>query len=221
MTTAQQRHASRTDAIGHSSVQPWSAGDIFPFVIVRTEVYWSDHRLMKATWQAINGPGGAETSVFCSYDACRQAAIDHLAALGLAAAYRAAHPEIAEAWRASTNPGDDISDARVRSLAGSPVAADGLVQAEVAFKNRVLLKPPATIECAEVNDPATFGVMCGGTAEATAEDLEIARQDAIPRLAREYVDLTPEARSRLMEKSRQELFAHMEANPEDQQFTLE
>lgn len=32
-TTAQARRASGTDTIGHSSVQPWSAGPIFPAVI--------------------------------------------------------------------------------------------------------------------------------------------------------------------------------------------
>lgn len=163
MTTPQQAIASRVDTLGHSSVQPWSAGDIFPFVIVRTE----GPAHFSTTWQAINGPGGAETATFYSYDACRQAAIDHLV----------------------------LVPRRVQSPAG-PVLADGLV-------------------------PAEMGVMCGGDADATAIAANETRIEAIPRLAREYVDLTPEARSRKMEKSRAELFADAEANPADQQTTLE
>jgi hypothetical protein len=46
-STAEQRRASSADAIGHSSVQPWSAGDLFPCVLARVERYdapisWED-----------------------------------------------------------------------------------------------------------------------------------------------------------------------------------
>lgn len=179
-TTPQQAIASRVDTLGHSSVQPWSAGDIFPFVIVRTEHHFRGYYY--TSWQAINGPDGATLHPTPSYDETREAARAHLAYLAARSGYRAAHPEIVDAWR-------------VQAPAG-PVLADGLV-------------------------PAEMGVMCGGDADATAADLNSTRIEAIPRLAREYVDLTPEARSRMMEKSRAELFADAEANPADQQTTLE
>lgn len=38
-STAEQRRAGHRDTIGHSSVQPWSAGPIFPCVIMRSERY--------------------------------------------------------------------------------------------------------------------------------------------------------------------------------------
>ena len=38
-STAQQRHASHVDAVGHDSVQPWSAGALFPCVIAYVERY--------------------------------------------------------------------------------------------------------------------------------------------------------------------------------------
>jgi hypothetical protein len=38
-TEAEQRAASHYDRIGHSSVQPWSAGAIFPCVVTRVERY--------------------------------------------------------------------------------------------------------------------------------------------------------------------------------------
>ena len=60
----------------HGAVQAWSRGPIFPFVIVRTEVDEFP------TWRAINGPGGAQTSSYFSYDACERAAMDHLQAMG-------------------------------------------------------------------------------------------------------------------------------------------
>lgn len=67
MSTAQSRHSAKTDAVGHGSVQPWSAGPIFPFVIVRTEHHGSHG--FNTTWRAINGPGGYETSEFIDRDA--------------------------------------------------------------------------------------------------------------------------------------------------------
>jgi hypothetical protein len=38
-STAEQRRAARVDVVGHSGVQPWSAGEIFPCVIARVERY--------------------------------------------------------------------------------------------------------------------------------------------------------------------------------------
>ena len=35
-----------TDTIGHSSVQAWSAGDLFPAVVVKVERYWDDWQEM-------------------------------------------------------------------------------------------------------------------------------------------------------------------------------
>lgn len=39
--SALARFQSRTDTVGHSSVQPWSAGAIFPATITRVERYLS------------------------------------------------------------------------------------------------------------------------------------------------------------------------------------
>jgi hypothetical protein len=38
-STAEIRHASHVDAVGHDSVQPWSAGELFPCVIAYVERY--------------------------------------------------------------------------------------------------------------------------------------------------------------------------------------
>jgi hypothetical protein len=51
--TATARHASRFDTLGHSSVQPWSAGEFFPAVLGRVERYRStmtkdEQRAMRA-----------------------------------------------------------------------------------------------------------------------------------------------------------------------------
>ena len=40
---AEQRHAAHVDNVGHSSVQPWSAGPLFPCVIATVERY-PEHR---------------------------------------------------------------------------------------------------------------------------------------------------------------------------------
>lgn len=52
-STAEQRRAARADTVGHSGVQPWSAGDLFPAVIARVERYRArmtleDARAMRA-----------------------------------------------------------------------------------------------------------------------------------------------------------------------------
>lgn len=44
-SAAEQRRAARVDVIGHSGVQPWSAGDLFPCVIATVERYadWAEY----------------------------------------------------------------------------------------------------------------------------------------------------------------------------------
>jgi hypothetical protein len=67
---AQDRFASHVDAVGHDSVQPWSAGPLFPCVIARVERYaeytpFAEFR----RWQDIYGWSDAET--LHNYEGCR------------------------------------------------------------------------------------------------------------------------------------------------------
>lgn len=66
------------DLKGHSGVQPWSQGDIFPYVIPYCEQYSQDGVLM-ATWHEVLGPGAPHPSPRYPTDsAARAAALRHL-----------------------------------------------------------------------------------------------------------------------------------------------
>lgn len=56
-----------TDSLMHSGVQPWSAGDDFPYVVYLREYYSNDHELKSKVWVVsyagvplVDVPGGYE-----------------------------------------------------------------------------------------------------------------------------------------------------------------
>lgn len=71
-STAEQRKRSNVDTVGHSSIQAWSAGDLFPAVIARREHYSDNGSLRYAVWE-LEFPG-CELLAFGSYDDAAQAA---------------------------------------------------------------------------------------------------------------------------------------------------
>ena len=62
------------DLVGHSGVQPWSAGPIFPGIIARVEVYSPDGAMTHfGTHWTLTYPG-QPTEVFTTYDAAEATA---------------------------------------------------------------------------------------------------------------------------------------------------
>ena len=57
----------QVDKLQHSSIQPWSAGVLFPFVIVQTETYDNRGVLIRTAHRAINGPRGESSPKFATY----------------------------------------------------------------------------------------------------------------------------------------------------------
>ena len=57
----------QVDKLQHSSIQPWSAGKLFPFVIIQTETYDSRGVLIRTAHRAINGPRGESSPKFATY----------------------------------------------------------------------------------------------------------------------------------------------------------
>ncbi len=62
LSVAQGRHSRAVDHIGHSSVQPWSAGPIFPAVIARIERYNPERNVIADVCMQ---PGGCPGSFLC------------------------------------------------------------------------------------------------------------------------------------------------------------
>jgi hypothetical protein len=69
-TVAQSRREARVDTVGHDSVQPWSAGPLFPCVIATVERY-RDYTPFEEFrhWQKVYGWSDAETRR--NYEGCR------------------------------------------------------------------------------------------------------------------------------------------------------
>lgn len=63
------------DLKGHSGVQPWSRGDIFPCIIARREFYLAGE-CFHQRWE-LSAPGAA-SRIFTTYDGAHADALRHL-----------------------------------------------------------------------------------------------------------------------------------------------
>jgi hypothetical protein len=69
-STAQARKAAHADAVGHGSVQPWSAGPLFPCVIATVERY-ETYQPFEAFRHYQDAYGWSDEETRRNYEGCR------------------------------------------------------------------------------------------------------------------------------------------------------